>query len=604
MNKFENLRKKKVIGSSGKESLTSSKAFSSKNKTKSGSKNKRPSINFLSWVVVFLCCCVYGLVLGFKYNEFSKLAADVEQQLAGLNYDRREVLGIENNSSDTGPVGEVENEQVELEVDSSNELVAQENDERDSESDVGLVVDDIEAERKQKLREDLKLQLPTEIDNPNFPVTFVNPGDEPVEIQIDGEGFEEVESPFLLPSLSIGLHKINFRFQDEDEITQNFEETIIIIPRPPELVSGYKDEFRSDEALAFSGTALPNSEVVVVIGNKLHTTRSEVDSEGNWTVEFDEELSKGEHTLIAMTRKLGYSSDFSQQYSFSVGTVAGEVSTEGLNDEDQNTEFDLRNLITEDNYQCVISGFALFSVILLLAVTFLSRKLSKKSKENIDLMGAIANGGKSKDNPDSTQKLSLREKFARSGLSKTAKLKKNEDKEKDKKKNRGDKKEDSDKKDKDKKDGGGKRDSAKTNVGGKKGTDRKDGKGRRDSAKTNAGGKKDSGKKDGSDKDRHKKDSSKADSGNKKDSEEKDSGRQDRNKKASGKSGILKLDKKDKKKTKPVPGKIYKKSDFLQKFKNQVEKDSNNISITLTSNSDSEKTDPDNTDKDFDNGDK
>jgi hypothetical protein len=512
-------------------------------------KSSFPSTNFVSWTIVFLSCCLYAVVWTLQLKEVKDFTSNVSESILFRNYedDRNRVLGAETDDTQV-QTGESDidtlieepadgNESADGEGDAEVVAEAENADEESAEGSaddeiVSEVVDDIEQERKQELRDELKLQLPREIDNPNYPVTFVPPTEEStVELQIDGGGFEEIESPFLLPSLSIGMHSLNFRFEDEDDVTQNFEEKIIIIPREPKLEEGHKAEFRSDEVLTFTGTALPNSSVVVVVGGNLVTKEVAADGEGNWTAEVDAELETGEHSVIFMSKKFGYASSFSEPFTFSLGTGSGNVETDDIDNYSNNEfSFDINSFVTEDNYLHVLGGFAGLTLVLLLLITFLSRRLSKKGKHKVDLEGVLNKASKDKDG-DLSSGITLREKFAKAGMKVAAKNDSDEDHQKT-----------SDSRDSEK------------NEEPEKGKDEK---------KDKKDKKSKSHKESSSEKPRKKK--SKKDSKKKSDKDEKAA--------------------KDKK-VKPVPGKIYKKSDFLERFKEVKNKDTNNISITLTSRKD------------------
>ncbi len=512
-------------------------------------KNSFPSTNFVSWTIVFLSCCLYAVVWTLQLKEVKDFTSNVSESILSRNYegDRNRVLGAERDDTQVEITGDAEiDTQSEEPADSDveTEIVAESDnsgEESSEEEIVSEVVDDIEEERKQELRDELKLQLPREIDNPNYPVTFVPPTEEStVELQIDGGGFEEIESPFLLPSLSIGMHSLNFRFEDEDDVTQNFEEKIIIIPREPKLEEGHKAEFRSDDILTFTGTALPNSSVVVVVGSNLVTKEVVADGEGKWTAEVEVELETGEHSVIFMSKKFGYASGFSEPFTFSVGTGSGNVETDDIdNDNDSDFSFDINSFINEDNYIHVFGGFAGLTVVLLLLITFLSRRLSKKDRHKVDLEGVLNKVSKDKDT-DSSSGITLREKFAKAGMKVAAK---------------------------------------------------KDDKKSADTADATAASKKDSKEKgdtDKKDKDEKKYEKEKKSKSSKESSNEKP---KDKKSKKDSKKDPKEDSDKDKKatkdkKVKPVPGKIYKKSDFLERFKEVKDKDTNNISITLTSRND------------------
>jgi len=370
-------------------------------------KLRKASPNVLYWFVFVMAIIAWGGIFYVKFSEFAEFADDLENRMAEdrevlWTVSGEDVLGVDDLSEDGEVLADAEAEAAE---------------EEDG-SEVDNLVDEIEEERKENLRTVLTLQLPDETDNPNYPVTFTEPTEEGVNIQIDGDGFAKKKSPYLLPSLAIGKHTLHFKFNDEDEVSQNLEETVIVIPRPPKIAEDQKLEFRSDEKIEFCGTALPHSKVVFLVSSEILTTIVDVDSEGEWTVVIKDELSKGSHSAVSFVRKDGYAGNFSEPVNFSVGVVAGEASTNGIGDFDNGVSFDFDSLFGEDNIYYTLAGFSAVSFILILFSAFLGRRAGRKNAEPILVETDIAPGGK---------KISLRDKFAGVGVAVKGKMAKAEE---------------------------------------------------------------------------------------------------------------------------------------------------------------------------------
>lgn len=424
------------------------------------SKSSQPSFatQLVYWTVFFGAVSIAAFVFGERYFDLAEYNKDLIDEIvddsnvwysSAASLENNQVLGVtDENTADSSDSTEDDSESNGL--DSVNDLLGVDDGEVVAQADDGTdeIVDDIQEERKQKLRDILKLQLPDETDNPNYPVTFVDPTEDGVEIQIDGAGFEKKSSPFLLPSLAIGRHTINFKFKDEDGLSQNLEEKIIVVPRAPVVSDNQNDKFRSDENVVFEGTAFPGSKVIFFISSDVFTTETDVDADGFWTLELREELDKGDHTMVAMVRVDGYASNFSEPFSFSVGLVSGDVSTEGIDEiVDEGGSFSWEDITNSDYYYYYLAGAGAVCLILLY---FIAKGISGLifKKKSSEVQDKLKNGGDSKKD-EVKPTLSLREKFASAGLlvgagekpSKGSSQKKEDDsKKKSKKKKKGKKK--------------------------------------------------------------------------------------------------------------------------------------------------------------------
>ncbi|MDD3661467.1 MAG: hypothetical protein PHG63_00185 [Candidatus Dojkabacteria bacterium] len=395
---------------------TSDTGRHAKSGTRSPVRADRPrrSISVVYWFV-FLCMVgLWAVLFGTQFSEFVTISDRTQEEI-------RQTVNKDQNSAE-GEVQGVGDSVGEIDAEPLSETQRLSMEEETTVAQVEQVVDEIEQERVQKLRDTLLLQLPYETDNPNLPVTFVEPTETGVEVQIDGGGFSLVKSPYLLPSLSVGSHVLNFRFNDENEETQNLEETIIVIPRPPVWAEGLKTQYKKDEPVALEGTALPRSTVLVLVGSSVVTEQTEADADGAWSITVSQELGSGNHTALSMVRKDGYASNFSEAYVFSVGEVEGASVEPAAADGDQDdrrridtTPFlnVLDRYVTEDTYVYVLGGAGLVVVLLLIV---LSALMSRAAKSSVPRGNWLSNVEKKDVAEDAPGKLSLREKFASAGL--------------------------------------------------------------------------------------------------------------------------------------------------------------------------------------------
>lgn len=381
-------------------------------------RSRRVLTQVFTWLVFFTCVGAYLYGLNFAYEKFNQQADQAELIVdAQIDYEdsalaNQEVLGEQIAADDE-------------EMEASLDIVAQTSESNDEEVD--SVVDQYENERKTELREKINLQLPDETDNPNYAVTFVEPNEDGVEVKVDDNSFDEVQSPYLLPSLSIGKHNITIRFQDENDVTQTFTESVIIIPRPPEFIEGQDLSFTGAERVRFEGTALPNSKIVLLISSKqIYTEVSDVDSDGTWNVTFNEEFNSGDHKLVGFVRKDGYASNFSEALNFTVGETLGADSTLEVGDAEDSFTDDIVEFLSEGNnlYWAIgiLSGLIIFGIILVI----LSRRKSKSADPFKD-KGSSRNVKKDKTRKDESS-IPLREKFAQAGLVSTTKGKRDDSK--------------------------------------------------------------------------------------------------------------------------------------------------------------------------------
>lgn len=370
---------------------------------------KQSHWGFLYWVV--FCCSIafWGILFGSRFTTFdndSKLAEKLIQQSQKFVMDHTAVLGLTDSTEGVASGGSDLSETIAQELDAVDNLTLDQ---------VEAVVDQLEEERKDKLRKSLGLDLPKETDNPNFPVTFEAPTESGVEIQVDGAGFAPAISPYSLLMLSVGEHVLNFRYIDKDEVTQNLEESIVIIPRPPIWAEDQKTLFTIEDQVVMRGTALPNSRVVLLVNSTLVSIVADADGNGLWSAAIEQELESGEHMAVAFVRKSGYASNFSEPLSFTIGQNSPEA-FQGIveNKKDSTTTELLFGLVpyTENNYYIVMAGTGIILIILLIIFSKIIKSTLYSRHEKDTWIT------KSKDSTpeDKENVLTLREKFQQAGI--------------------------------------------------------------------------------------------------------------------------------------------------------------------------------------------
>jgi len=201
-------------------------------------------------------------------------------------------------------------------------------------------VEDQEEERLEEIENELNISIPVYTDNPSHIITFVDPSEDKVgvELDIDESGFKNINSTYSLPSLGIGEHHLKFRFVDAIGATKLLEYDTIIIPRPPIV----KAPTFENNFLIISGTGFANSELVVTLSvNASNFTKiTEIDSNGNWSTSIDlGSTIDGIYTIFAYTRKDGYASNPSESAVLAYGDKANTTS-----EDDKDISFSFRDI--------------------------------------------------------------------------------------------------------------------------------------------------------------------------------------------------------------------------------------------------------------------
>lgn len=290
------------------------------------------------------------------------------------------------------------------------------------------VLKDIEAQRIEKLEAQLGISIPTETDNPNHIVSFKDPSGKGVKLEIDGQGYKTILSPYTLPSLGIGDHVLSFKFVDKEETAQTLEENIVIIPRPP--VINAPTEITLSK-ISLSGTAVAGSTVELFISGETinHKKEATVTSEGKWDISFENGFTYAIYTVIGRAKKNGYSSNLSEPLVFEIDET-NKPKTTGLTNH-KSIFFDFGSITLDNIVPTIKSNPHLIILIVLpfiLGVVFsgllksVTRKKTDKEREGkfFDLMNGKNKNEKEhkkekKENSFEPSSMTLRERFEKAG---------------------------------------------------------------------------------------------------------------------------------------------------------------------------------------------
>lgn len=183
------------------------------------------------------------------------------------------------------------------------------------------ILRDREAERIERLVSEIKLVIPDITSEPSPVITFTPVKGDTVELQINGKGFNAVQSPYQFEGLSIGKYVLDFKYVDGSDITQTFTKNLIIVPREART-QNQKLLFKDGEEVVVSGTALPFSglDMWVISSGEILFKTTPVDKDGNWSINISEGLACGDYKILTMVKKDGFSSTMSTALNISYCT--------------------------------------------------------------------------------------------------------------------------------------------------------------------------------------------------------------------------------------------------------------------------------------------
>lgn len=251
----------------------------------------------------------------------------------------------------------------------------------------------------QELEKQLMLEIPAVTENPSHTIIFKDPSGKGVSIIIDGQNYGEIKSPYNLPTLGIGKHTLEFSFKDNEEISQKLEKDIVIIPRPPKVNT--PEVVNNRVKLTGSGVAGGVIEMFISGGLANYRKEAEIDINGDWNLQLEEELSSEKYTVVAIARKNGFASKYSEPISFEIKnqqsddgnqTAITENIAEDVNLEKMGVE-DIINYIINNQKLLIATGIVLvIGIVLGIFIKFVfsdnsGKKVEKLLKNSLNIKG-------------------------------------------------------------------------------------------------------------------------------------------------------------------------------------------------------------------------
>lgn len=245
-----------------------------------------------------------------------------------------------------------------------------------------------EAERTKQLEKELSLNLPDLIDDPNYPVTFVDPSTKGVEITLDGKTTVNAPSPFLLPNLTVGAYEMIFKYTNAEGLVRVLGETIYIVPKAPVFDATIKTTVVRPSQVIISGTAMPQSTLQIII-NSQSFFKTTVTNEGKWEITIPNP-TEGRLNIIAFAQRNGFTSDASKSITVEYklqDSVAPLITstTESWESvfatEVQKILVQIENYRNQNENEFFIIIGATASIVVILFLVLISRRFKKKKEE-------------------------------------------------------------------------------------------------------------------------------------------------------------------------------------------------------------------------------
>ncbi|MBU1119619.1 hypothetical protein KKA50_00220 [Patescibacteria group bacterium] len=225
---------------------------------------------------------------------------------------------------------------------------------------------------------EIQLDMPIQTDNPSTIITFVNPAkdESTIQLEIDSKGFSNITSPYTFSALSIGKHTLEFKYKDENDTTQIYDTSLIIIPRAPILgtpVIGTED-------VTIAGTGLANSEVIIILssGSSVFTEIATIDGDGKWSISFKkDDLTKDVYSLNAYTRRYGYASNLSETIKFTLDKNSSSFNSDLSTFSFSNITLESLTNWVISNQTYLITGGSCLLIGVMLGILFVSTRKKK-----------------------------------------------------------------------------------------------------------------------------------------------------------------------------------------------------------------------------------
>ncbi len=245
-----------------------------------------------------------------------------------------------------------------------------------------------EVERNKQLEKELSLNLPDLIDDPNYPVTFIDPSTKGIEITLNGKTTSNAPSPFLLPNLTVGAYEMIFKFTNKDGLVRVLGEIIYIVPKTPIFDTTIKTTVIRPSQVILSGTAMPQSILQIII-NSQSFFKTVVTNEGKWEITIPNP-TEGKLNIIAFAQRNGFTSDASKSITveYKLQDNATPLITSTTESWEAILATEVRKILAQiENYRnqnqnefFVIVG-ATASIVVILFFVMVTRRFKKKKEE-------------------------------------------------------------------------------------------------------------------------------------------------------------------------------------------------------------------------------
>lgn len=247
-------------------------------------------------------------------------------------------------------------------------------------------VADAEIEREKQITKELSLNMPDQTEDPNYPITFIDPSKQGVDITIDDKTTAKAPNPFLLPNLAIGEHKIIFKFKTKDGVVRVLTKKLLVTPKAPQFDQTLKTEVIKPATVALKGTALPQSTIMIVINSdKTHKITSTVDGKWEFIVP---EPQEGKNNIIAFAIKNGIVSNASKTFtvSYHQNAIGAVISSDGENKEHPAIMFakTVLNNIDANRRERPTIFYGVIGAAFLIVIIAIDLRLRKRAARNRD----------------------------------------------------------------------------------------------------------------------------------------------------------------------------------------------------------------------------
>lgn len=248
------------------------------------------------------------------------------------------------------------------------------------------VVTEAEQEREKQLTRELSLNLPETTDDPNYPMTFVDPSGKGVEVTINDKVSSNAQSPMILPNLAIGKYTITFKFTNKEGLVRVLSKNLIIAPKAPSFDSTIKTRVVRPSQVVLNGTALPASTVQIIINSqKVHKVTT--NQEGKWELIVPDPL-EGKMNIIAFVIRDGFTSEASKiievEYLLNENTVNPVTAVSATEDKTKELLKNVYNYIQQNPNEFYLAvAIAIAFVVLILVFTYVRRNRKQKEEKTL-----------------------------------------------------------------------------------------------------------------------------------------------------------------------------------------------------------------------------